>query len=85
MTAVARPVPLVEHAMEVHAHLRRFRKDTAPLYLAALATGNFTVMSETHALAESLRIAQLQAKRLAGFAEIACADNIAKPGHGTAA
>jgi len=82
---MARPLPVVEHAMEVHAHLRRFRKDTAPLYQAALATGDFTVMAETHALAETLRIAQLQAKRLAGFAETACADGIREPGHGAAA
>jgi len=82
---MARPLPLVEHAMEVHAHLRRFRKETAPLYRAALATGDFTVMAETHALAETLRIAQLQAKRLAGLAEARCADGIVGPAHGAAA
>lgn len=79
-----RPPSVTEQAMEVHAHLRRFRKDTAPLYAAALATGDFTVMAETHALAETLRIAQLQARRLAGFAEAACADGRAEPGHGLA-
>lgn len=81
-----RPTPLVEQAMEATAQIRRLRKTLAPLYAAALATGNFTVVSEAHALSESLRIAQLQSKRLAGFAEDqACPDGLLMPGHGAAA
>lgn len=81
-----RPNAVVEHAMEVQARIRRLRKDVAPMYEAALTTGDFNVLSEAHAIAETLRVAQLQAKRLAGMAErIACADGVAAPGHGKAA
>lgn len=81
-----RPVSATEHAMEVQARIRRLRKDTAPMFEAALATGDFVVLAETHALAETLRVAQLQAKRLAGLADaIGCADGIRRPGHGRAA
>lgn len=82
---MARPIPVVEHAMEVQATLRRLRKDTAPMYKAALATGDIGVLWETHALAQTLRIAQAQAKRIAGMASSACPDDIARPGHGRAA
>lgn len=82
---MARPLPIVEHAMEVQAVLRRLRKDTAPMYEAALATGDSAVLFETHALAQTLRIAQLQAKRVAGMAASVCPDDIAAPGHGRAA
>jgi hypothetical protein len=81
-----RPMPVVEHAMEAHARLRRLRKDVAPMFEAALGTGDWNVVAETKALAETLRIGQLQAKRLAGMAEaIPCVDGIAEPGHGAAA
>lgn len=81
-----RPMPVVEHAMEAHARIRRLRKDVAPMFEAALGTGNWNVVAETKALAETLRIGQLQAKRLAGLAEgIGCADGIVAPGHGRAA
>lgn len=83
---MARPLPVVEHAMEAQARIRRLRKDLAPMYEAAFATGDWTVMSETHALAETLRIGQLQARRLAGLTtRIACIDGVAAPGHGRAA
>jgi hypothetical protein len=81
-----RPMPVVEHAMEAHARLRRLRKDVAPMFEAALGTGDWNVVAETKALAETLRIGQLQAKRLAGMAErVPCVDGIAEPGHGRAA
>lgn len=81
-----RPLGVAEHAMEVQACLRRLRKDVAPMYEAALATGDFAVMAETHAIAETLRIGQLQAKRLAGMVDsIHCADGRKAPGHGRAA
>lgn len=81
-----RPIPIVEHAMEVQATLRRLRKDTSPMYAAALASGDYAVVQETHALAQSLRIAQAQAKRIAGMVESACPDEpVRAPGHGAAA
>lgn len=81
-----RQLPIVEHAMEAQSVLRRLRKDTAPMYAAALASGDYAVLQETHALAQSLRIAQAQAKRIAGMAEAACPDHAARaPGHGAAA
>jgi hypothetical protein len=81
-----RPLTVVEHAMEVQARLRRLRKDVAPMYEAALATGDFTLLAEAHAIAETLRVGQLQAKRLAGLGEaIHCADGVKGVGHGRAA
>jgi hypothetical protein len=81
-----RPPSVAEHAMEVQARLRRLRKDVAPLYEAALATGDFAVVSEVHAIAETLRVGMVQAKRLAGLGDaIHCADGIKTPGHGRAA
>lgn len=81
-----RPMPVVEHAMEVQATIRRLRKTTAPMYEAALATGDIGVLWETHALAQTLRIAQDQAKRIAGMVEAACPDEpVRRPGHGAAA
>lgn len=81
-----RPLTVVEHAMEVQARLRRLRKDVAPLYEAALATGSFTVVKEVHAIAETLRVGELQARRLAGIADaVHCADGRKAPGHGRAA
>lgn len=80
-----RPIPIVEQAMEVQAQLRRLRKATAPMYEAALATHDSGVLFETHALAQTLRVALIQAKRIAGMAEATCPDDIATPGHGAAA
>lgn len=82
---MARPLPVVEHAMEVQSRVRLLRKEAAPMFEAAMATGNFEVMAETHALAEALRISQKIARRIAGLAEGLCADGIAEPGHGAAA
>jgi hypothetical protein len=55
------------------------------MYEAALATGDSGVLFETHALAQTLRVAQIQARRIAGMAESSCPDDVASPGHGAAA
>jgi len=55
---MARPVPVVEHAMEIQEALRRLRRSAAPMYAAALATGDVGVLWETHALAQTLRVGQ---------------------------
>lgn len=82
---MARPVPVVEHAMEAQTRIRRLRKELSPLYAAALATGSFDVVAEAHALSETLRIAQLQSRRLAGLADgMRCADGQLGLGHGRA-
>jgi len=80
-----RPLPIVEHAMEVQAVLRQLRKSTAPMYEAALRTGDSGVLFETHALAQTLRVAQIQARRIAGMATAVCPDDEVLPGHGAAA
>lgn len=78
-------LPVVEHGMEAQERIRALRKSCAPLYEAALASGNHAVMAETKALAETLRVAGVQAKRLTGYAESACPDGLTLFGHGRAA
>jgi hypothetical protein len=82
-----RPIAMAEFAVEAQAVLRETRRQMAPLYEAALRTHNAAVISEAKHVAESLRIAQVQAKRLAGLADglHGCADGLFEPGHGRAA
>lgn len=75
----------VERAMEVQVALRSMRTHTHPLYEAAVATGNWTLLAECRALAATLKVAALQTRRIAGMAETACADGVEAPGHGRAA
>lgn len=82
---MGRPVPAVECAMEVQTALRDLRTATHPLYLAALATGNMPLLDGCRALAQTLRVAATQAKRIAGLAEVRCPDGIEAIGHGKAA
>lgn len=55
--------------MEVQARLRTLRSATHPLWEAAVATGDGALISECHALAQTLRVANVQARRIAGLAE----------------
>jgi hypothetical protein len=72
--------------MEAQSGIRLLRRTCAPLYEAALASGDYAVMAETKALADTLRVAQLQARRLTGFAEtVSCPDGRAGLFHGRAA
>ncbi len=82
-----RPPSLTEHAMEAQARLREIRRETAPLWQAAMATGDWTLMSRAHELAATLRAAERQAKTIAGMAErVACPDEVERtPGHGASA
>jgi len=83
---MARALSLVERGMEAQAEIRALRKACAPLHEAAIASGDWTVMAETQALAATLRAAGVQARRLTGFAEnIACPDGRRDSGHGLAA
>ncbi len=82
-----RPIGLAEHAMETQVRLRELKRETAPLWTAAMATGDWTLMSRAHELAATLRSAERQAKAIAGMAErVACPDEAEPaPGHGAAA
>ena len=82
-----RPVSLTEHAMDAQSILRETRRQMAPLYEAALRSNNGAAIAEAKAVAESIRIAERQSKRLAGIADglVSCADGLFEPGHGAAA
>jgi hypothetical protein len=81
-----RPIPPVDHAIEAQAVLHALRRACGPLWEAAMASGSWTLMAESKALAETLRSAQVQLRRISGEIEsIACPDGEAKAGHGRAA
>lgn len=84
---MGRPAALAALAMEAQVALRETRREMAPMYAAALASGNLSAISEAKAVADSIRIAERQAKRLAGIADglIVCADGLFGPAHGRAA
>ena len=82
-----RPAALAVLAMEAQVALRDTRRGMAPMYESALRSGNVSLIAEAKAVADSLRVAERQAKRLAGMADglITCADGLWEPGHGAAA
>lgn len=86
---MARPIPVVEHAMEAQTVVRHLRKVAAPLWEAAIASGDWTLLAECKALSTTIRIASTQLRRIAGRAEgFECPDSLAighVPGHGAAA
>ena len=85
---MARPVPAVERAMEVQVAIRGLRSATHPLWEAAVASGNWSVIAECKALAATLKVAATQARRIAALAEPGaneCADGLHRIGHGRAA
>lgn len=84
---MARPLSLTEYAMDAQAILRETRRRMAPMYEAALRSGNASAISEAKHVADSIRIAERQSKRLAGIADglVRCADGLFEPGHGAAA
>lgn len=81
-----RPIPLFAEAMEAQVALRDLRRSRASLFEAAFRSGNHAAMREAHALAEAIRVAEAQARRIAGLAEPHhCPDGIHDIGHGRAA
>lgn len=84
---MARPAALAELAVDAQAVLREYRRSLAPMYEAALRSGNGAAISEAKHIADSIRVAERQANRLAGIAEglVTCADGLFEPGHGRAA
>ena len=81
-----RPPSLPEQVVEAQAQLREYRRGLAPLWTAAMASGDWTLMSDVHTLAATLDSSRGLLRRMAGRAEaIACPDGIAAPAHGRAA
>ena len=78
--------PPAEHAIEAQCALRTFRRACVPLWAAAVASGDWSLMADAHALSGTLRVAQMQLRRIAGRADsIACPDGIRGANHGRAA
>jgi hypothetical protein len=83
---MARTLPLDEQAVEFQVALRDLRRTSAaPLWEAAIASGDWGQLADAKALDGALRIAERIAKRMAGRVNAACADGLLEPGHGRAA
>lgn len=84
---MARTLALAEEAMEAQVRVRDVRRSMAVLYQKALRSGNAAAISEAKHIADTLRVAEIQSRRLAGIADglIVCADGLFEPGHGAAA
>lgn len=82
-----RPVGLAELAVEAQVLIRATRRGMAPLFEASLLSHSAAAISEAKHVADSLRVAERQAHRLAGIADglMVCADGLFEPGHGAAA
>jgi hypothetical protein len=81
-----RPLAVDEAAAEFQARVRELRRrDATPLWLAALASGDWCQMADAQALAGALRAAESIARRMAGHVKGRCADGLLAPGHGRAA
>lgn len=81
-----RPVPIDERSMEFQVALRTLRREqAAPLWEAAIATGDWAQLSDAKALDGVLKVAERIAKRMAGRVAATCADGLLEPGHGAAA
>ena len=81
-----RPVSLDEQAVEFQVALRDLRsRHAAPLWAAAIASGDWGQLSDAKALDGVLKVAERLAKRMAGRVSAPCADGLLEPGHGRAA
>jgi hypothetical protein len=80
-----RPVHVVEHVMEAQVAVTGLRRAAAPLWVAALASGDWDLIADCKALSATIGIASTQLRRMAGRAETVCPDLLAAPGHGAAA
>lgn len=77
---------VANHSMDVQAEVRELRRRAAPMFEAAMATGDWNLVAETKALADTLKAAGTLARRVAGMADaISCPDGVAGAGHGRAA
>ena len=81
-----RPVALDEQAVEFQVRLRDLRRHhAAPLWEAAIASGDWGQLADAKALDGVLKVADRIVKRMAGRATAGCADGLFEPGHGRAA
>lgn len=81
-----RRLALDEQSVEFQVALRDLRRQhAAPLWEAAIATGDWGQLSDAKALDGVLRAAERLARRMAGRAASGCADGLFEPGHGRAA
>lgn len=81
-----RPVAIDEQSVEFQVALRDLRRrHAAPLWEAAIASGDWGQLSDAKALEGALRTADRIAKRMAGRVSATCADGLLEPGHGRAA
>lgn len=83
---MARRLPLDEQSVEFQVALRDLRRRfAAPLWEAAIASGDWGQLSDAKALDGVLKVADRIAKRMAGRVSAPCADGLLEPGHGRAA
>jgi hypothetical protein len=81
-----RPLPLDLAAVEFQVGVRELRRRAAaPLWEAAIGSGDWGQLSDAKQLDHLLRVADRIAKRMAGRVASTCADGILEPGHGRAA
>ena len=83
---MARSLSLDECSVEFQARLRELRREAAaPLWEAAIGTGDSSQLRDAKQLDQLLRVADRIAKRMAGRVRSTCADGMLEPGHGRAA
>jgi hypothetical protein len=83
---MARPIALDEAAVEFQVGVRELRRRAAaPLWEAAIGSGDWGQMADARALDQILKVADRIAKRMAGRVSAPCVDGILEPGHGKAA
>lgn len=81
-----RPLPVDLAAVEFQVGVRELRRHAAaPLWEAAIGSGDWGQLSDAKELDQLLRVADRIAKRMAGRVSAGCADGILEPGHGRAA
>lgn len=71
--------------MEAQVALRSLRAVSAPLWEAALASGDWALMADCKALSVTFGIASVQLRRMTRRADELCPDGLLEPGHGAAA
>lgn len=83
---MGRALALDEQAVEFQVALRDLRRSVAaPLWEAAIASGDWSQLADAKALEGILRVADRIAKRMAGRVSAPCADGLLEPGHVKAA
>lgn len=81
-----RPLPMDAASVEFQVRLRDLRREAAaPLWEAAIGTGDWSQLADAKQLDQLLRVADRIAKRMAGRVHSTCADGMLEPGHGRAA